>query len=196
MSRKLALPVLATVLLLCGGSSTTPDPAALPANDSENAVGTSRTDYSIDERTVSGWGYLVVSNRHILAKGSTSGTILASDSTQAAPFVFGFLYSDGLGRGSVAEDVLVFGQKESFHFNAENSARAELLAKLVYFTMSPAQKLRVYDLIPEEPAFEELVQLYARAKRIPTDEEVNGRKTDLQAAIFVAILEKMSLDPS
>ena len=60
--------------------------------------------------------------------------------------------------------------------------------------MSPAQKLRVYDLIPEEPAFKELVQLYAQAKGIPADEEVNGRLTDLQAAILVAILEKLSLD--
>lgn len=176
------------------GISATLERKVLPLSESESFSKGSPTNFTIDEQTVSGWGYLVVSNRHTLAKGSTSGTVLASKPTQAAPFVFAFLYSDGTGRGSVAEDVLVFGRKQSFHFNAENSARAEILADLVYFTMSPAQKLRVYDLIPEEPAFEELVQLYAQTKKIPSDEEVNGRKTDLQAEILVAILEKLSLD--
>ena len=178
--------VFAVMLFATGISSSTSDSVALNVQ-SENV----ETAFAIDPNTVAGWDFIVVDNKRIQVKGVTSGTVPAPPTSRTTPFVSAFLYAEVSGYGTVAEDLLVFGRKDSFYFSAENSAKTELIQNLRFFTLTLRQQLRVYDLIPEEPQFEELVELYAQTKNIPSDESLSGRKTELQAAILLAVLEKI-----
>ena len=113
-----------------------------------------------------------------------------------------FVLSDGLSadnpviivdlsgpeRGLVAEDVLVWGQKETLVFNAGNTARAEVILGLLDFGAAGSQLSGAYGKIGNHPEFGQLKQLIMKERGWPENEILLERIADLTVKIAVDIL--------
>ena len=97
-------------------------------------------------------------------------------------------------KGSIAQDVLFWKRKETLAFNAENSARTEIIYGLVDFGVTGNQLIQAYEEIDHHPSFAKLRQMFLEEKGYPDNKMRLELLYDLSFEITVDILKKPELE--
>lgn len=157
--------------------------------------GITEVPFSIDTDEIEGAATIwadIFGDRTML-NGSTSGTfVLPLPLTADAPIMFVTLSRDG--GGIVAEDVLVYGVKETLQFDAANAARARVMETLRTTNLSVELLMEAYGQIDEHPVFPELVQLFVDTRGYPEDLVLRQEIGSLSVDITLDLLEELRDD--
>ena len=91
--------------------------------------------------------------------------------------------------GQVAQDILIWKRKETLAFNAENSARTEIVYGLVDFGVTGNRLAKAYEKISDHPSFAKLRQMFLEEKGYPDNKVRLELLYDLSFEITVDILK-------
>ena len=145
-----------------------------------------KVPFTIDDSEIEGATIISTGlfGEEIPLNGAVSGSFILSNGLSADnPIVTVDL--SGPEKGLVAEDVLVWGQKETLVFSAGNTARAEVILGLLGFGATNNQLAEAYDKIGNHPKFDQLRQLMLEEKGFPDDDALLNRIADLTVEIAV-----------
>lgn len=145
-----------------------------------------KVPFEIDDSEIEGATIISAGlfGEEIPLNGAVSGSFVLPEGLSADNPVITVELS-GPEKGLVAEDVLVWKQKEALFFNGGNTARAEVILGLVAFGSTGNRLAEAYDKIGNHPKFDQLKQLMLKEKGFPDNDALLDRIADLTVEIAV-----------
>ena len=125
-----------------------------------------------------------------LNNGETSGTFeLPRPLTPEDPLMLVTLW--GADASLIADDILIYGVKESLTFDATNAAKANVLDFLRNSDLSTDRLITAYSMIEEHPNFPALVAFIRTHQGYPDSEALLGEMADISVPIIVNLTEEL-----
>jgi hypothetical protein len=93
--------------------------------------------------------------------------------------------------GMIGRDVVIWQEKESLNFSAENTAIAVALTGLIEFGVSEHQIVQAYPLVRNHPKIPELRRLILAEQGYPDEESLLDQIADIRVTIALDVIESV-----